>query len=73
MLQSVELKVASEDEPIGEATTGTFLVFTFNVDAGSKVINVNVTDLIDVYTASTGIKLEGKTLWQLLTQPPKHF
>lgn len=60
MLQSVELKVASEDEPIGEATTGTFLVFTFNVDAGSKVINVNVTDLIDVYTASTGIKLEGK-------------
>ena len=60
MLQSVELKVASVDEPIGEATTGTFLVFTFNVDAGSKVINVNVTDLIDVYTASTGIKLEGK-------------
>lgn len=73
MLQSVELKVASEDEPIGEATTGTFLVFTFNVDAGSKVINVNVTDLIDVYTASTGIKLEGKNFMAVIDPASEAF
>lgn len=73
MLQSVELKVASEDEPIGEAITGTFLVFTFNVDAGSKVINVNVTDLIDVYTASTGIKLEGKNFMAVIHPSSETF
>ena len=73
MLQSVELKVASEDEPIGEAATGTFLVFTFNVDAGSKVINVNVTDLIDVYTASTGIKLEGKNFIAVIDSASEAF
>lgn len=73
MLQSVELKVASEDEPIGEAITGTFLVFTFNVDAGSKVINVNVTDLIDVYTASTGIKLEGKNFIAVIDPASEAF
>lgn len=73
MLQSVELKVASEDEPIGEATTGTFLVFTFNVDAGSKVINVNVTDLIDVYTASTGIRLEGKNFMAVIDPASEAF
>lgn len=73
MLQSVELKVASEDEPIEEATTGTFLVFTFNVDAGSKVINVNVTDLIDVYTASTGIKLEGKNFMAVIDPASEAF
>lgn len=73
MLQSVELKVASEDKPIGEATTGTFLVFTFNVDAGSKVINVNVTDLIDVYTASTGIKLEGKNFIAVIDPASEAF
>lgn len=73
MLQSVELKVASEGEPIGEATTGTFLVFTFNVDAGSKVINVNVTDLIDVYTASTGIKLEGKNFIAVIDPASEAF
>lgn len=73
MLQSVELKVASEDEPIGETITGTFLVFTFNVDAGSKVINVNVTDLIDVYTASTGIKLEGKNFMAVIDPASEAF
>lgn len=73
MLQSVELKVASEDEPIGEAITGTFLVFTFNVDAGSKAINVNVTDLIDVYTASTGIKLEGKNFMAVIDPASEAF
>lgn len=60
MLQNVELKVASAEEPVGSATTGTFLVFTFNTDAGSNVINVEVTSLIDVYTAGNGIDISGE-------------
>ena len=60
MLEDVELKAASVEEPVGEATTGTFLVFTFNTDAGKKVINLDVTSLIDVYTAGNGLQLDSK-------------
>lgn len=60
MLEDVELKAASVEEPVGEATTGTFLVFTFNTDAGKEVINLDVTSLIDVYTAGNGLQLSGK-------------
>lgn len=62
MLQNVELKVASVDTPVDTATTGTFLVFTFNADAGPKVINLDVTSLIDVYTAGNGINVAGKEI-----------
>ena len=62
MLQNVELKVASEDEQVGTATKGTFLVFTFNTDAGDKVIPLDVTSLIDVYTAGNGINVAGKVI-----------
>ena len=62
MLQNVELKAASVEEPVGEATSGTFLVFTFNTDAGSNVINLDVTSLIDVYTAGDGISVSGKVI-----------
>jgi hypothetical protein len=62
MLQNVELKTASADQPVGEAQSGTFLVFTFNTDAGDKVINLNVTSLIDVYTAGDGISVSGKVI-----------
>ena len=62
MLQNVELKAASVEEPVGEATSGTFLVFTFNTDAGSNVINLDVTSLIDVYTAGDGISVTGKVI-----------
>ena len=60
MLEDVELKAASVEEPVGEATTGTFLVFTFNTDAGKEVINLDVTSLIDVYTAGNGLQLDSK-------------
>ena len=60
MLENVELKAASVEEPVGEETSGTFLVFTFNTDAGKEVINLNVTSLIDVYTAGNGINIAGK-------------
>ena len=62
MLQNVELKTASTDQPVGEAQSGTFLVFTFNTDAGSSVINLDVTSLIDVYTAGNGISVTGKVI-----------
>ena len=62
MLEDVELKAASVEEPVGEATTGTFLVFTFNTDAGKEVINLNVTSLIDIYTAGNGIDITGKVV-----------
>ena len=62
MLQNVELKAASVEVPVGGVTSGTFLVFTFNTDAGPKVINLNVTSLIDVYTAGDGISVTGKVI-----------
>ena len=62
MLENVELKVASSGAPIEGHTSGTFLVFTFNTDAGSKVINLDVTSLIDVYTAGDGISVSGKVI-----------
>lgn len=62
MLENVELKVATAEDPIEWKTSGTFLVFTFNIDAGSKVINLDVTSLIDVYTAGNGISVTGKVI-----------
>lgn len=63
MLEEVELSVLSEGpetNPQGLAD-GTYLHFTFNTDGGSKEIYVNVTSLIDVYTAGNGLELSGKT------------
>ena len=62
MLENVELKVATAEDSIEGKTSGTFLVFTFNIDAGSKVINLDVTSLIDVYTAGNGISVTGKVI-----------
>lgn len=53
MLQNVELTQLE-----GNAT----LVFTFNTDAGSRVVNVNVQDLVDVYTQGNGINIAGKVV-----------
>ena len=60
MLENVELKAASVEAPVDGKNEGTFLVFTFNTDAGLKVINLNVTSLIDVYTAGNGLQLDSK-------------
>ena len=62
MLENVELKQATVEAPVDKKTEGTFLVFTFNTDAGSKVINLDVTSLIDVYTAGNGISVTGKVI-----------
>ena len=64
MLQNVELVQltgGTEQNPEGLAD-GTYLKFTFNTDAGSKEIYVNVTSLIDVYTGTNGVQVSGKQI-----------
>lgn len=73
MLQNVELKVATTKAPIANKTSGTFLVFTFNTDAGNKVINLDVTSLIDVYTAGDGISVTGKVIAAKLDDSTEAF
>ena len=41
---------------------GDELVLTFNTDAGSKVLRVNLSKYIDVYTAGNGIEVTGKSI-----------
>ena len=56
MLDNVELV----KNPDGQ-TEGTYLKLTWNTDSGkSKPMFINVTDLIDVYTAGSGLTLNGK-------------
>ena len=64
MLKNVELVELSEGEDTNSEglADGTYLKFTFNSDAGDKVIYVNVTSLIDIYTAGNGIELSGKAI-----------
>ena len=59
MLESAELV---KDPTIGEqAVTGTYLKLTWNTDSGKgQPMYINVTDLVDVYTAGTGLNLKGK-------------
>lgn len=57
MLNNVELKKNPEGQ-----TEGTYLVFTWNNEAGvTDPMYVPVTDLIDVYNAGNGLDLNGKT------------
>ena len=58
MLDSVELVANPADQ-----ATGTYLVFTWNTEAGlSEPMYVPVTDLIDVYTQGDGITIEDKVI-----------
>lgn len=41
---------------------GTYLVITFNTDAGKDAIYLNVTGLIDVYQGTNGVKVTGKDI-----------
>ena len=52
MLKSVTL----EENPSGQ-TSGTYLHFVFNSDSEKQDIYLNVTDLIDIYTAGNGIDI----------------
>ena len=57
MLDSAELVT----NPSGQ-TEGTYIVLTWNTDAGKKAMPINVTSLIDIYTAKPdgGLVLEDK-------------
>lgn len=56
MLDTVELVKNPEGQ-----TVGTYLKLTWNTDSGkSDPMFINVTDLIDVYTAGGGLNLNGK-------------
>ena len=41
---------------------GTYLVITFNTDAGKDAIYLDVSSLIDVYEGHNGIKVTGKDI-----------
>lgn len=62
MLDSAELKVATVEDPVGTHTSGTFLVLTFNTDAGKEEIDIDVTSLIDTYTEGDGITITDHTV-----------
>ena len=58
MLDKVELVV----NPASQAT-GTYLVFTWNTEAGlSEPMYVPVTDLVDVYSQGDGIEIDGNNV-----------
>ena len=73
MLNDAELVTATESSPVNGNTSGTFVKFTFNADGGNKVIYLDVTSLIDVYTAGNGVAVDGKTISIKLSADEKHL
>lgn len=57
MINTVELVTDPESH-----NPGTYLVITFNTDAGKDAIYLDVTDLIDVYQGTNGVKVTGKDI-----------
>lgn len=57
MINTVELVTNPESHD-----PGTYLVITFNTDAGKDAIYLDVTGLIDVYRGTNGIKVTGKDI-----------
>ncbi len=55
MINTVELVTNPESHD-----PGTYLVITFNTDAGKDAIYLDVTGLIDVYQGTNGVKVTGK-------------
>ena len=73
MLNDAELVTATESSPVNGNTSGTFVKFTFNAGGGGKVIYLDVTSLIDVYTAGNGVAVDGKTISIKLSEDEKHL
>lgn len=57
MINTVELVTDPESHD-----PGTYLVITFNTDAGKDAIYLDVTGLIDVYQGTNGVKVTGKNI-----------
>lgn len=73
MLEDVNLMVATAEKPVNEKTSGTFVEFKFNAAESNKVIYLDVTSLIDVYTAGNGVAVNGKTISIRLSEDEKHL
>lgn len=63
MINTVELVTNPESH-----VPGTYLVITFNTDAGKDAIYLDVSSLIDVYEGHNGIKVTGKDI-RLIIDP----
>lgn len=57
MIDTVSLVTDPKDHP-----TGTYIVITFNTDAGKEDIYLDVSGLINVYEGHNGIKVTGKDI-----------
>lgn len=57
MINNVQLEKNPDGKPIG-----TYLVITFNTDAGKEPIYLNITKLIGIYTAGQGIDILDNTI-----------
>lgn len=57
MINTVELVTNPESHD-----PGTYLVITFNTDAGKDAIYLDVTNLIDVYQGTNGVRVTGKNI-----------
>lgn len=57
MINTVELVTDPESY-----SPGTYLVITFNTDAGKDAIYLDVTSLIDVYQGTNGVQVTGKNI-----------
>ena len=73
MLNDAELVTATESSPVNGNTSGTFVKFTFNAGGDGKIIYLDVTSLIDVYTAGKGVAVDGKTISIKLSADEKHL
>lgn len=60
-VELVQLTGGTGANPSG-LTNGTYLHFIFNTESGKEEIYVNVTSLIDIYTAGNGISVDGKVI-----------
>lgn len=52
---------------------GTYLVITFNTDAGKDAIYLDVTGLIDVYQGTNGIKVTGKDIHLIIDPTSERY
>ena len=57
MINTVELVTNPESH-----SPGTYLVITFNTDAGKDAIYLDVSSLIDVYQGTNGVQVTGKNI-----------
>ena len=73
MLNDAELVTATESNPVNGNTSGTFVKFTFNAGGDGKIIYLDVTSLIDVYTAGNGVAVDGKKISIKLSEDEKHL